>query len=61
MRSICNPLIEAWENRGLQALPMELQGLLVRDLLYADRPAKPGDRRGVTPGEYTRWDGKDAF
>jgi NAD(P)H-dependent flavin oxidoreductase YrpB (nitropropane dioxygenase family) len=39
MRNITNPLIEAWEARGLQALPMGLQGLLVRDLLYSVRQA----------------------
>lgn len=35
MRNIKNPLIEAWEASGLQALPMGMQGLLIRDLLYS--------------------------
>jgi NAD(P)H-dependent flavin oxidoreductase YrpB (nitropropane dioxygenase family) len=35
MRNISNPLIEAWERKGLQALPMGAQGLLVRDLMYS--------------------------
>jgi len=39
MRNISNPLIEAWERHGLRALPMGLQGLLVRDLLYSIRQA----------------------
>ncbi|MEE2778457.1 MAG: nitronate monooxygenase [Acidobacteriota bacterium] len=37
MRNITNPLIEAWEQSGIQALPMGLQGLLTRDLLYSIR------------------------
>jgi NAD(P)H-dependent flavin oxidoreductase YrpB (nitropropane dioxygenase family) len=39
MRNITNPLIEEWEKSGIQALPMGLQGLLVRDLLYSVRRA----------------------
>ena len=39
MRNISNPLIEAWEAKGLQALPMGLQGLLVRDLIHSVRQA----------------------
>jgi len=39
MRNITNPLIEAWEASGIQALPMGLQGLLTRDLLYSIRQA----------------------
>jgi NAD(P)H-dependent flavin oxidoreductase YrpB (nitropropane dioxygenase family) len=35
MRNISNPLIEAWEASGVQALPMGLQGVLVRDLMYS--------------------------
>jgi len=35
MRNIKNPLIEAWEASGLQALPMGMQGLLIRDLQYS--------------------------
>jgi NAD(P)H-dependent flavin oxidoreductase YrpB (nitropropane dioxygenase family) len=39
MRNITNPLIEAWQRRGLQALPMGLQGMLIRDLTYSIREA----------------------
>jgi NAD(P)H-dependent flavin oxidoreductase YrpB (nitropropane dioxygenase family) len=39
MRNISNPLIEAWEQAGLQALPMGMQGILTRDLLYSLRQA----------------------
>ena len=39
MRNITNPLIEAWEAAGLQALPMGLQGLLTMDLIYSVRKA----------------------
>jgi nitronate monooxygenase len=35
MRNITNPLIEAWEREGLQALPMGMQGLLIRDLTHS--------------------------
>jgi NAD(P)H-dependent flavin oxidoreductase YrpB (nitropropane dioxygenase family) len=35
MRNITNPLIEAWEREGLQALPMGAQGALIRDLQYS--------------------------
>jgi nitronate monooxygenase len=37
MRNITNPLIEAWDASGLQALPMGLQGILVADLMYSLR------------------------
>jgi NAD(P)H-dependent flavin oxidoreductase YrpB (nitropropane dioxygenase family) len=39
MRNINNPLIEAWEASGLQALPMGLQGLLIQDLVHSVRKA----------------------
>ena len=39
MRNITNPLIEAWEGSGIQALPMGLQGLLIQDLVYSVRKA----------------------
>ncbi|MFN0093962.1 MAG: NAD(P)H-dependent flavin oxidoreductase [Dehalococcoidia bacterium] len=39
MRNITNPLIEAWDSAGIQALPMGLQGILVADLLYSVRKA----------------------
>jgi len=35
MRNVSNPLIEAWEASGLRALPMGLQGALIRDLQYS--------------------------
>ena len=39
MRNITNPLIEAWEESGVRALPMGQQGLLTRDLLHSLRAA----------------------
>ncbi len=39
MRNITNPLIEAWEASGIQALPMGLQGLLIQDLVHSVRKA----------------------
>ncbi len=39
MRNITNPLIEAWDASGLQALPMGLQGMLIEDLVYSVRRA----------------------
>lgn len=39
MRNISNPLIEAWEREGLQALPMGAQALLIRDLTHSIREA----------------------
>ena len=39
MRNISNPLIEAWEKEGLQALPMGAQALLIRDLVHSIREA----------------------
>lgn len=39
MRNITNPLIEAWEASGLKALPMSIQGLLIRDLVHSIRKA----------------------
>lgn len=35
MRNISNPLIEAWEREGLQALPMGAQAILIRDLQHS--------------------------
>ena len=35
MRNITNPLIEAWERRGIQAMPMGLQAVLMKDLTYS--------------------------
>jgi NAD(P)H-dependent flavin oxidoreductase YrpB (nitropropane dioxygenase family) len=39
MRNVSNPLIEAWEARGISALPMGMQGLLMTDFLYAAKQA----------------------
>ena len=39
MRNIRNPLIDAWEASGIRALPMGLQGLLTRDLIYSMQQA----------------------
>ena len=58
MRNIRNPLIEAWEMKGLQALPMGMQGLLVKDLLYsvrkAGRPELLMNAAGQTSGLLTK-------
>ena len=43
MRNITNPLIEAWETHGLQALPMGLQAALIKDLTYSIRKADRHD------------------
>ena len=43
MRNIKNPLIEAWEASGLHALPMGMQGLLMRDLQYSIEQARRHD------------------
>ena len=43
MRNITNPLIEAWDASGIQALPMGLQGLLITDLVYSLRKAGRDD------------------
>ena len=39
MRNISNPLIEAWERKGMQALPMGMQAILIRDLVHSVREA----------------------
>lgn len=39
MRNINNPLIQAWETHGLQALSMGLQSALIKDLTYSIRHA----------------------
>ena len=39
MRNITNPLIEAWEESGLKALPMGLQSALITDVLTAAKEA----------------------
>jgi len=58
MRNISNPLIEAWERHELHALPMGLQGMLVRDLLYSIRKAGRDDllmnAAGQTAGMLTK-------
>lgn len=58
MRNITNPLIEAWEREGLQALPMGAQGALIRDLQYsieqAGRHELLMNAAGQTSGMLTR-------
>ena len=58
MRNISNPLIEAWESRGLQAMPMGMQGLLIRDLVYSIEEAGRHDllmnAAGQTAGMLTK-------
>jgi NAD(P)H-dependent flavin oxidoreductase YrpB (nitropropane dioxygenase family) len=58
MRNITNPLIEAWEREGLQALPMGAQGALIRDLQYsierAGRHELLMNAAGQTAGMLTR-------
>ena len=39
MRNIRNPLIDAWEDSGLRALPMGVQGIVVRDMAHSLRQA----------------------
>jgi NAD(P)H-dependent flavin oxidoreductase YrpB (nitropropane dioxygenase family) len=39
MRNVTNPLIEAWEESGLRALPLGAQGAIVRDLVHSLRAA----------------------
>jgi NAD(P)H-dependent flavin oxidoreductase YrpB (nitropropane dioxygenase family) len=58
MRNITNPLIEAWEKHGLRALPMGMQGLLIRDLTHSVEQAGRHDllmnAAGQTAGMLTR-------
>jgi NAD(P)H-dependent flavin oxidoreductase YrpB (nitropropane dioxygenase family) len=58
MRNITNPLIEAWEREGLQALPMGAQGALIRDLQYSIEQAGRHDllmnAAGQTAGMLTK-------
>ncbi|MCY3883027.1 MAG: nitronate monooxygenase [Chloroflexi bacterium] len=39
MRNIRNPLIDAWEDSGLRALPMGVQGIVIRDVAHSLRQA----------------------
>ena len=39
MRNIRNPLIDAWEASGIRALPMGIQGIVIRDLAHSLRQA----------------------
>jgi NAD(P)H-dependent flavin oxidoreductase YrpB (nitropropane dioxygenase family) len=54
MRNISNPLIEAWEREGIDALPMGAQSFLIRDLAYsiqeAGRPELLMNAAGQTAG-----------
>lgn len=58
MRNITNPFIVAWENSGLQALPMGEQAALIRDLEHSIRKAGRNDllmnAAGQTSGMLTR-------
>jgi NAD(P)H-dependent flavin oxidoreductase YrpB (nitropropane dioxygenase family) len=54
MRNISNPFIEAWEREGLMALPMGVQGILIKDLVHsineAGRPELLMNAAGQTAG-----------
>ncbi len=39
MRNIRNPLIDAWEDSGIRALPMGIQGIVIRDVAHSLRQA----------------------
>ena len=39
MRNIRNPLIDAWEASGIRALPMGIQGIVIRDVAHSLRQA----------------------
>lgn len=39
MRNIRNPLIDAWESSGIRALPMGIQGIVIRDVAHSLRQA----------------------
>ena len=39
MRNIRNPLIDAWEASGIRALPMGVQGIVIRDVAHSLRQA----------------------
>ncbi|HCU99679.1 MAG TPA: 2-nitropropane dioxygenase, partial [Dehalococcoidia bacterium] len=39
MRNIRNPLIDAWEASGIRALPMGVQGIVIRDVAHSLREA----------------------
>ena len=39
MRNIRNPLIDAWEASGIRALPMGVQGIVIRDMAHSLRQA----------------------
>ncbi len=43
MRNIRNPLIDAWEASGLRALPMGVQGIVIRDVAHSLRQAGRDD------------------
>lgn len=58
MRNISNPLIEAWEREGLEALPMGAQAALIRDLVHSIQQAGRHEllmnAAGQTSGMLTR-------
>ncbi len=43
MRNIRNPLIDAWEASGIRALPMGVQGIVIRDMAHSLRQAGRDD------------------
>ncbi len=43
MRNIRNPLIHAWEASGIRALPMGVQGIVIRDMAHSLRKAGRDD------------------
>ena len=43
MRNIRNPLIDAWEASGIRALPMGVQGIVIRDVAHSLRQAGRDD------------------
>ena len=58
MRNISNPLIEAWERQGVDALPMGAQAVLIRDLTHSIHEAGREDllmnAAGQTSGMLTK-------
>jgi nitronate monooxygenase len=51
MRNITNPLIDAWENSGLKALPMGMQSALISPLLKGSTAAGHDDWSMLAAGQ----------
>jgi nitronate monooxygenase len=51
MRNITNPLIDAWENSGLKALPMGMQSALIAPLLKGSAAAGHDDWSMLAAGQ----------